>query len=152
MTVTKTIYPPAGATALLAAVDPQVARLGWFLLPLVMLSSALTLVVSLLLNNIQRQYPTYWWTPADVGSTKKSEDIEKVASRPTCEQHSQDTLRALKADTARYSEEEGPIIKITSHHILVPEQLYLSQEERSMLEILRDRLREELPRPSNHAI
>ena len=60
MTVTKTVYPPAGATALLAAVDPQVERLGWYLVPLVLLSAAITLLVSLLINNIQRRYPTYW--------------------------------------------------------------------------------------------
>ena len=42
MIVIKTEYPPAGATALLAAFRPQVERLGWYLLPLIMPSTALT--------------------------------------------------------------------------------------------------------------
>ena len=37
-----TVYPAAGATSLLVAVDPQVERLGWYLLPLILPSRALT--------------------------------------------------------------------------------------------------------------
>jgi len=136
MAVTKTVYPPAGATALLAAVDPQVEHLGWFLLPLVLLSAALTLVVSLLINNIQRQYPTYWWTPADLGR-KKNNDIERSRSN---------SKSSFGARPKHVEDNEGPTIKITPERIIVPEDLYLAAEERGILEILRDRLREGLPR------
>lgn len=148
MTVTNTTYPPAGATALLAAVDPQVERLGWYLLPLVVLSSVLTLVVSLLVNNVQRQYPTYWWTPADMGKNDREDDIEKVASHRPFSQESENSLRQGKT---LYGDNEGFMIQITPHHILVPDHLYLAQEEKGILEILRDRLREELLRPPEPA-
>ncbi|OAT08129.1 hypothetical protein BDBG_16968 [Blastomyces gilchristii SLH14081] len=66
MIFSKTIHPPAGATALMACIDPGTRRLGWLLIPLVMLSSSLILATALLLNNIQRRFPLYWWTPENL--------------------------------------------------------------------------------------
>ncbi|KAG6917493.1 hypothetical protein DXG01_002357 [Tephrocybe rancida] len=64
MQITSTTHPPAGATALLAAVNTEVRDLGWYYLPVVLLTSTLALVVALLLNNIQRRYPSFWFQPA----------------------------------------------------------------------------------------
>ncbi|KAF7358363.1 HPP family protein [Mycena venus] len=64
MRITKTTHPPAGATALLAAIGPEVYLMGWYYLPVVLLSSTLVLVSALLVNNIQRRYPVFWWSPA----------------------------------------------------------------------------------------
>lgn len=61
MQFTKTVHPPAGATALFAAVNQQVIDLSWYLIPVVLLSSTLALVVALLVNNIQRRYPVFWF-------------------------------------------------------------------------------------------
>lgn len=130
MTLTKTIHPPAGATALLAAVDPQVEQLGWYLLPLVLLCAALIVVTSLLLNNIQRQYPTYWWTPADVGR-KKADDVEKSPSS---------SKASLNPKMQPLEDDGEPIIKITRKGIVVPDSIGLAQEERSILEVLHQRL------------
>ena len=139
MTLTKTIHPPAGATALLAAVDPQVEQLGWYLLPLVVLSTIITLVVSLFLNNIQRQYPSYWWTPVDLGRNKKADDIEKSVSSSTT---------SLSPKSSRQGETtEGHMIKITPDRIIIPNHIYLAQEEKSILEILHQRLRDGFTRP-----
>ncbi|KUI59718.1 hypothetical protein VP1G_06930 [Cytospora mali] len=66
--LTGTVHPPGGATALLAVTDPKVAEIGWALVPMVLLNCGVMLAVALLVNNIQREFPTYWWTPADVGS------------------------------------------------------------------------------------
>ncbi|KAJ2933357.1 hypothetical protein H1R20_g3730, partial [Candolleomyces eurysporus] len=63
MQMTGTMHPPAGATALLAAVSPDIRRIGWLYLPVVLLASSIALVVALLCNNMQRRYPTFWWTP-----------------------------------------------------------------------------------------
>ncbi|THU94462.1 HPP family protein [Dendrothele bispora CBS 962.96] len=63
MQVTKTTHPPAGATALLAAVSPEIREIGWYYLPVVLLTSVLALVVALLINNIQRRYPVFWISP-----------------------------------------------------------------------------------------
>ncbi len=64
MQLTRTMHPPAGATALLAAVSPEVYRMSWYYLSVVLLSSSLVLVTALLFNNIQRRYPLFWFAPA----------------------------------------------------------------------------------------
>ena len=53
----------AGATALLAAVNTEVREMGWYYLPVILLTSTLALVVALLIDNIQRRYPTFWFQP-----------------------------------------------------------------------------------------
>lgn len=63
MQITETTHPPAGATALLPAVDEVVWNLSWYYLPVVLLSSTMVLAVALVLNNIQRRYPTFWISP-----------------------------------------------------------------------------------------
>ncbi|KAK0512939.1 hypothetical protein JMJ35_004956 [Cladonia borealis] len=130
MTLTKTIHPPAGATALLAAVDPQVEPLGWYLLPLVLLSTALMLVTSLLLNNIQRQYPTYWWTPADLARKDKPDDVEKNSS----------SKMSLNPKMQNAEEAEEPVIKITKDGVSVPDGICFAHEEMDILEVLHQRL------------
>ena len=130
MTLTNTIHPPAGATALLAAVDSDIGQLGWYLLPLVLLSTALILVTSLLLNNIQRQYPKYWWTPADVGRKKRPDDIEEKSS----------SKNSLNTKTQDVEEAEEPVIKITKDGISMPGCIYFSDEEMGILQVLQKRL------------
>jgi CBS-domain-containing membrane protein len=81
MSMTKTVHPPAGATALLAATDSAFTDLGWWLLPLVLLGSMLMLTSALIINNIMRQFPMYWWTPVDLAALHKKKkaarDLEK---------------------------------------------------------------------------
>lgn len=72
MQITKTTHPPAGATALLAAVDRDVQRLSWYLLPVVLLSSSIILVTALLVNNIQRRFPVFWIEPTATADIKPS--------------------------------------------------------------------------------
>ncbi|EAU83028.1 HPP family protein [Coprinopsis cinerea okayama7 len=70
MQMTGTTHPPAGATALLAAINPEIRRIGWLYIPVVILSSTIAVLVALFTNNMQRRYPTYWWTPDDVDEKK----------------------------------------------------------------------------------
>lgn len=63
MQVTETTHPPAGATALLPAIDDAIWELSWYYLPVVLLSSVILTAVAVLLNNIQRRYPTFWISP-----------------------------------------------------------------------------------------
>ena len=134
---------------MLAAVDPQVEHLGWYLLPLVLLSGTLILVTSLLINNIQRRYPTYWWTPAIVGKVSKEDDLEKA---PTEAANISDSSSTLTRAVRHPESPDGNSIRITADEILIQDGFYLAGEERSMLEILQDRLREGLLKamePSN---
>lgn len=63
MQIIETTHPPAGATALLPAVDEVVWRMSWYYLPVVLLSSTMLMAVALLVNNIQRRYPVFWIAP-----------------------------------------------------------------------------------------
>lgn len=137
MVLTKTIHPPAGATALLASVDPTVSRLGWYLLPLVLLGSILTAVSALIINNIQRQWPVYWWTPADLNKGRSS-DIESAAPKDN-----KFSLDGKMSHDEGYNRSQD--ILVTTARIYIPEHLFLAAEERGVLEVLRDRLREGQP-------
>ncbi|KAF8878781.1 HPP family-domain-containing protein [Infundibulicybe gibba] len=64
MQMTGTTHPPAGATALLPAINADIRNIGWYYLPVILLSSALVVVVALITNNIQRRYPSFWFHPA----------------------------------------------------------------------------------------
>ncbi|KAI4214655.1 MAG: hypothetical protein LQ351_002728 [Letrouitia transgressa] len=73
MVITETTHPPAGATALIAAVDPKVRDLGWYYLLIILLSSLVVLVTALLFNNFQRRYPVFWFKPAVPAKAQASE-------------------------------------------------------------------------------
>ena len=46
--------------------NEEIRDIGWYYLPVVLLSSALALVVALITNNMQRRYPTFWFYPSPV--------------------------------------------------------------------------------------
>ncbi|KAL0573360.1 hypothetical protein V5O48_008603 [Marasmius crinis-equi] len=88
MQMTVTTHPPAGATALLAATNKEVRDLGWYYLPVILLSSSLALAVALLINNIQRRYPTFWFQPAtppqaqSLKSKPEHQELPELVSKP----------------------------------------------------------------------
>ncbi|KAH6906037.1 HPP family protein [Coprinopsis sp. MPI-PUGE-AT-0042] len=84
--MTGTTHPPAGATALLAAINPDIRRIGWFYIPVVLMVSTIAIIVALFTNNMQRQYPTFWWAPdpppsTPVGSEPPTPTDSTVVSR-----------------------------------------------------------------------
>jgi hypothetical protein len=133
MGLTNTVHPPGGATALLAAVDPTVDAMGWFFVPLVLIGSLLMLGCALVVNNIQRQFPMFWWTPRDVGRKRSSPDIEKTSEVPQ-------ESRGRRISRAVGLLRENSIV-ITPDHVVIPDGFTLGLEEKGILEVLRDRLR-----------
>lgn len=63
MQVTKTVHPPGGAVAISCMTQDNLKNLGWHYMGFVMLSATLMTAWALIINNIERQYPIYWWTP-----------------------------------------------------------------------------------------
>ncbi|RDW77135.1 hypothetical protein BP6252_05188 [Coleophoma cylindrospora] len=120
MTLTNTIYPPAGATALVAATNPVVADLGWFLVPVMVLGNVLMLSCACVVNNVQRRWPLYWWTGDDLTGGRESdlEDVEKHEGR-------------------------GEIV-VTAERVDIPAWMVVSEEENRMLDALRLRLQHKL--------
>ncbi|KAI1650129.1 HPP family protein [Daldinia loculata] len=148
MALTGTVHPPAGATALLAVIDEGVAHLGWFLIPVVLLGCVLMQCVALFLNNIQRRFPVYWWTPAEVGRGKKQQQPQQQQipdGKRSNRDSSSDSGAMLKIITTRHMEEGKIVIEpsrviITRGHVAIPDDMYLSPEEKMFLEELSERL------------
>jgi CBS-domain-containing membrane protein len=67
MQVTRTLHPPAGATALIAILGPaQVHRLGYdYVLTPILIGILILIAVALVVNNLSsdenRHYPATWW-------------------------------------------------------------------------------------------
>ncbi|GAB0137283.1 hypothetical protein EsDP_00005555 [Epichloe bromicola] len=173
MALTKTVHPPAGATALLAVVDATLVKMGWFLFPVVLLGCALMLGAALLINNIERRFPMYWWTPEDLRSNrrhvlrrrksdelkKKALDEEKGVGSPesdagaasqSTERGHEDQFRETDEDEARASRFHftrthqhlghlGEIV-IRRGEVVVPQHMFLTQEEEQLLEMMSHRL------------
>lgn len=145
MGLTGTVHPPAGATALLAVASPNVADIGWALVPLVILNCTIMLVVALLVNNIQRSYPCYWWTPGEVGTfwaRKRPENDEEADLRPGDEKRgggSSGSESSVDASQGIPYAMDCRLV-LTRHGISVPPSLELSPEEKECLEGLCRRL------------
>lgn len=128
MILTNTSHPPAGATALLAAT--QGLSMGWFMMPIVVLEVVLMLAVSLLINNIQRRYPVYWWTSRSL-SHQRDEDIERAK---------RDEPSITSSFTEGVSSHPVQIV-IRQDDMFIPDNVWITAEEREMLESLSQRLR-----------
>ncbi|KAK7967658.1 uncharacterized protein PG986_001935 [Apiospora aurea] len=185
MALTGTVHPPAGATALLAVVDADVRALGWFLIPVMLLGCTLMFCVALLVNNVQRRFPVYWWTAGEVEGwwRKKAEKsgshqehwgphIEtKSSHEPSCRHPSNaaspdgntdlelggnanggapsettttgDSGSTLNMETTRSRDvyiANSRSIVIEADRVVIPDDVYMTPEERLFLEELCGRL------------
>jgi hypothetical protein len=138
MLLTGTVHPPGGASAVLAATDDRVRAMGWDFVGLVMLGTTLMVIVGLVVNNLQRQFPVYWWTPVDLRALKKSRksktDVEAI-----------EPVQSRLEEKAREGEDFLDVIErrihITAFDISLPKDMDFNTEELEMLENLRDRLK-----------
>ncbi|KKK22758.1 hypothetical protein ARAM_003908 [Aspergillus rambellii] len=128
MLLTNTVHPPAGATALLAVTEAY--AVGWWLIPIMLLGCVLMLAVALLINNIQRRFPLYWWTPQTLSEPQPTEDPERG------EKEEESSVSASDLGIA----DEPMRIIIQKGQVLVPDEFWLSVEERELLEQIRDRI------------
>lgn len=149
MGLTGTVHPPAGATALLAVTDDRVAQLGWVLVPVVLLSSSLVLVVALLVNNVQRVFPKYWWTAEEVGSfwthrRDGSRDSGAEAGTVAAAKGCRD--RDVDEELGKVSSDEAEaLVTITKHGVFVSPDVRLSAQEKMCLENIFQTLAVESP-------
>lgn len=130
MGLTNTIHPPAGATALLASTSPEITEIGWYLIPLVVLGSVLLVATACVVNNIQRTFPIYWWTPHSL-SSRTEEDVEK----------SSESTNGVEEPAEVQQTHEEETIRIDKHRIVIPDWLSLEYEERAILEVMQTRLK-----------
>ncbi|KAI1829955.1 hypothetical protein DTO013E5_5423 [Penicillium roqueforti] len=120
MLLTNTMHPPAGATALLAVTQSQTIALGWFLFPVVLLGVALMQAAAVVINNVQRQYPLYWWTSYPLSPRG---DVEKASRKERLETPSEDSLTGIPRR-----------LVVEQSEVSVPDGILLSAEEEDVLE------------------
>ncbi|KAK3339816.1 HPP family-domain-containing protein [Lasiosphaeria hispida] len=144
------VHPPAGATALMAVMDDSVVALGWFFIAPVLFGSALMLSIALLINNIQRRFPYYWWSPGPTGtfwsetgtelegSGKKSIGAESSASETKAGRPAS-CLEDVEMQV-RFGFAEGCELVVSKGLVQVPSGVYLSHEEKGILDRLSQRL------------
>lgn len=104
MSLTNTIHPPGGATAVLASTEMHVIAMGWRYIPIVLLDSVLMICVALIFNNLFRQYPLYWWSPSKVGRKLRQERREAKEGKMANEKSAEEGNVPPKptSDTSRY--------------------------------------------------
>jgi hypothetical protein len=136
MTMTNTIHPPGGATALLAVIDPTIQRMGWIFVPLILLGTVLMFLVALVVNNLQRQFPVFWWTPGGVGRPQSKHDVEN--GRQTKEQEGCRDGKIEQIESAGFRQ----MIVLSASGVIIPEGFALDPEQVQVLELLRDKLRD----------
>jgi hypothetical protein len=116
MSITGTVHPPGGATAVLASTEMHVLAMGWSYVGVVMLDSTLMVVVALLFNNVFRRYPIYWWTPGNVGR-ELLEERRKEAEETAQDRGDQDVEKGKKlssSDSSRYVSCVRPLLKVNT--------------------------------------
>ncbi|KAJ4349001.1 DNA repair protein rad16 [Ascochyta clinopodiicola] len=134
MLLTGTVHPPGGASAVLAATEPAITAMGWYFVGLVAWGATLMIVVGLFINNIQRQFPVYWWTPLDIRKAKK-QDIETVPD-------ARGGLERRETEEEQKYDQPYEEIQITGAGVILPEALSLNKDEAELLERLRERLKQ----------
>lgn len=88
--LTNTVHPPGGATAVLAAVEPTIIAMGWTFVPVVLVGMSVMMGVAFITNNIARQYPVYWWSPAQTGQAYKKTKQDDEEKQQEKEEHDED--------------------------------------------------------------
>ncbi|KAI8066057.1 HPP family-domain-containing protein, partial [Thamnidium elegans] len=100
MQLTKTVHPPGGATALIAVITPTIVDISWFYIAIVFVSSITQVVIACLINNIERKYPQYWWSPYEA---IKLGSATLATLMPNTDDHQKEEVAANKLTVA----EEG---------------------------------------------
>jgi hypothetical protein len=122
MSMTNTVHPPGGATAVLAATQPTIIAMGWWFVPTIMVGTLIMFGVALIVNNVQRQYPIYWWTSQQVGSQlrqSKKEEQEREAAKAAEKSKGRagSTTSRYVLRTLTWTSHRALIISIVSAHL-----------------------------------
>lgn len=130
MVLTGTVHPPAGATSLLAVTNSQTSDLGWFLFPIMILGIVLMQAAALLINNIQRRFPLYWWT---------SHHLRRPVE-PDTEAHHQKEEPDVPSQYEESLTDKPRRVVIERDEYYLPEGFILTVEEKEVLERLCERI------------
>jgi hypothetical protein len=101
------------------------------------------IAIALLVNNVERRWPVFWWAPNKIIVINRDEsDGQDIPTSVASHEYSSTTDNAASSVTARGDDEEGP-----HHHIVVsPTEIILpahfTEDDRALLKSLQVRLTE----------
>lgn len=154
MSMTNTVHPPGGATAIIACTEGSVIAMGWKFPIIILLASVLMVAVACLFNNLLRQYPVFWWTPDDVGQEiprpwkkqlPQATDVEDQGELKKVDTHQESASeRTLAHDPSNEIEilEHGvEEIHLAPYSVRLPWDLHVTDEEIMLLKGLQAKIR-----------
>ncbi|ORY05368.1 HPP-domain-containing protein [Basidiobolus meristosporus CBS 931.73] len=112
MQITRTVHPPGGATALIAVTSGQhILDLGYLYMAIpVLFGTALMLVVALVINNIQRQYPMYWRYPRKPDIIMRGDEDTESNESPG-EMYEPKSMKASNSEKVQDYDPSKPVLK-----------------------------------------
>lgn len=154
MSITNTVHPPGGATAIIACTEGSVIAMGWRFPVIMLIASILMVAVACLVNNVFRQYPVFWWTPEEVGGkiprtrqgaegeTKDEEDGGELKRVDSSQGSASDrTLQHVFSNDLEYEEHGVEELHVLPYSMRVPREMHLSDEEVQVLKTIQARMR-----------
>lgn len=141
MTVLNCVHPPAGASALLPSIDSAIREMGWWYLPVQLVSSVLMISTAAVTGNVIRVYPSFWWTSGKVGKLPK-EDIEKAETLERTQTTESELYRRETEKRYGVRFTDGKTIEITKEEILLPRGIQFDELAYGWLETLQKELKD----------
>ena len=125
---------------MIAATQADIRALGWYYVPVVMLSSVLMIGVGLVTNNLRRVYPMYWWTsiPLKAKQSEKLEGGEKFVGGGGGLELSDSGM--TKVTEEREKGEEAVLVSVEG--VAVPAFLRLSYDQRAVLDEIQTKIKD----------
>lgn len=145
MSILNCVHPPAGASALLPSLDPNIREIGWWYLPVQLVSSVLMISAAVITGNVIRVYPTFWWTSGKVGKQqKKAEKQETEKHAPLEKIHTTESELYRRDKEQRYGVTftDKHTIEITKDDIFLPRGIQFDELAYGWLETLQRELKD----------
>ena len=142
---------------MIIATQAEVTVLGWYYIPVIMLSAALSIAVALVTNNIQRRYPVYWIVPGEIPLSEKASKEAKEIKQDRKESENPLPPMApisptLTPGDSQVSlgkvptlvEHENNVVIVTAQDVFLPSFLELEDENLKVLEEIQRLIREHI--------
>ncbi|KAF4548939.1 Hypothetical protein D9617_24g016530 [Elsinoe fawcettii] len=99
MRLTNTVHPPGGATAALAVSTSSTRTLGWWLVALIAISTSTMVGVGLVVNNVGRKWPEFWWSPEEMGTKWKKPSQDGKQGQKEEKAHDEENIVGHESDS-----------------------------------------------------
>lgn len=133
MSLAKVLHAPAGATALLVAMEPSIVALGWVSLPVVLFGYILVEGTDFLMANVEGM-ELLRLIKMNVRALQPVSSTTEICSGDPCGLHSEQETAETVSQVA------GDNIIVKSGHISVPEHFRLEEKELELLRTLSGRI------------